>query len=75
MAGQNRQVLEHFYCWRWRDSLIPMTGYKLAPSYNANLENMNYHIGMGHTAEAVAEKYKITEKLQINFHASHMLKC
>ena len=35
-------------------SLIPMTGYKLAPSYNANLENMNYHIGMGHTAEAVA---------------------
>ena len=40
-------------------SLLPMTGYKLAPSYNANMENMNYHIGMGHTAEAVAEKYKI----------------
>ena len=48
-------------------SLIPMTGYKLAPSYNANLENMNYHIGMGHTAEAVAEKYKITREASDKF--------
>ena len=28
-------------------SLIPMTGYKLAPSYKANLDNMNYHVRMG----------------------------
>ena len=25
-------------------SMIPMTGYKLAPSYKANLENINYHV-------------------------------
>ena len=41
-------------------SMIPMTGYKLAPSYQANLENINYHVSMGATAEAVAEKYEIT---------------
>ena len=25
-------------------SMIPMTGYKLSPSYKANLENLNYHV-------------------------------
>ena len=40
-------------------SMIPMTGYKLAPSYKANIENINYHISMGHTAEAVAKKFNI----------------
>ena len=25
-------------------SMIPMTGYKLAPSYKANIENINYHV-------------------------------
>ena len=48
-------------------SLIPMTGYKLSPSYKANMENMNYHIGMGHTAEAVAEKYKISREASDQF--------
>ncbi|MFN8338347.1 MAG: thiolase family protein [Saprospiraceae bacterium] len=43
-------------------SLIPMTGYKLAPSYNAAMQNINYHVSMGHTAEAVAEKYHITRE-------------
>jgi len=43
-------------------SMIPMTGYKLAPSYKANLQNINYHVGMGHTAEAVADKYNITRE-------------
>jgi acetyl-CoA acyltransferase len=43
-------------------SLIPMTGYKLSPSYNASLENVNYHVSMGHTAEAVAEKYRISRE-------------
>jgi len=43
-------------------SVIPMTGYKLAPSYKANLENINYHIGMGATAEAVAAKYEVTRE-------------
>ena len=32
-------------------SLLPMTGYKLAPSYKANLDNINYHVSMGATAE------------------------
>lgn len=41
-------------------SMLPMTGYKLAPSYEANMENINYHVSMGHTAEAVAEKYGIS---------------
>jgi acetyl-CoA acyltransferase len=44
-----------------------MTGYKLSPSYKANMENMNYHIGMGHTAEAVAEKYKISREASDQF--------
>lgn len=43
-------------------SLIPMTGYKLAPSYKANMENINYHVSMGATAEAVAKKYEITRE-------------
>lgn len=41
-------------------SLLPMTGYKLSPSYQANLDNINYHVSMGHTAEAVAAKYGIS---------------
>ena len=43
-------------------SMIPMTGYKLAPSFKANLENINYHVGMGATAEAVAAKYGINRQ-------------
>ena len=53
-------------------SLIPMTGYKLSPSYQANMENINYHVSMGATAEAVADKYKITREAADNFSlASH----
>ncbi len=44
-------------------SVIPMTGYKLAPSYKANLDNLNYHVSMGATAEAVALKYGISREL------------
>ncbi|HMQ06147.1 MAG TPA: thiolase family protein [Saprospiraceae bacterium] len=40
-------------------SLIPMVGYKMAPSYQASMENINYHVSMGATAEAVAIKYGI----------------
>ncbi len=43
-------------------SLLPMTGYKLAPSYKANLDNIDYHVSMGATAEAVAAKYSITRE-------------
>jgi acetyl-CoA acyltransferase len=48
-------------------SMIPMSGYKLAPSYKANLENINYHISMGHTAEAVAQKYGISREAADQF--------
>ena len=43
-------------------SMIPMTGYKLAPSYKANMHNINYHVSMGHTAEAVADKYEVNRE-------------
>lgn len=53
-------------------SLLPMTGYKLAPSYRANLDNINYHVSMGATAEAVAAKYNITREAADTFSvASH----
>ena len=43
-------------------SMIPMTGYKLAPSYKAAMTNINYHVGMGATAEAVAGKYDVSRE-------------
>ena len=43
-------------------SMIPMTGYKLAPSYKAAMDNINYHVGMGATAEAVASKYGVSRE-------------
>jgi acetyl-CoA acyltransferase len=55
-------------------SLLPMTGYKLAPSYQASMDNINYHVSMGHTAEAVAEKYNITREQADTFSVrSHAL--
>lgn len=41
-------------------SMIPMTGYKFAPSYKVASTTPNYMASMGATAEAVAEKYGIT---------------
>ena len=53
-------------------SMIPMTGYKLAPSYKANMNNINYHVSMGATAEAVASKYDVTREQADEFAvASH----
>jgi len=48
-------------------SLIPMTGYKMAPSYQAAMENVNYHVSMGATAEAVAKKWEITREQSDQF--------
>ena len=54
-------------------SLIPMTGYKLAPSYKVGLENPDYVISMGLTAEAVSKKYNISRDAQDEFaYHSHM---
>jgi acetyl-CoA acyltransferase len=41
-------------------SMIPMTGYKLAPSYAVARDTPDYVVGMGLTAEAVANKYNIS---------------
>jgi acetyl-CoA acyltransferase len=41
-------------------SMIPMTGYKLAPNYTVASTTPNYLASMGATAEAVATKYGIT---------------
>jgi len=55
-------------------SLLPMTGYKLAPSYSAAMSNINYHVSMGHTAEAVATKYEVTREQADEFSVrSHKL--
>ncbi|MCS7035579.1 MAG: thiolase family protein [Saprospiraceae bacterium] len=43
-------------------SLIPMTGYKLAPNYHIASQTPDYLVGMGLTAEAVAKKYGITRE-------------
>jgi acetyl-CoA acyltransferase len=41
-------------------SMIPMTGYKFAPSYEVASTTPNYLVSMGATAEAVADKYEIS---------------
>ncbi len=43
-------------------SMIPMTGYKLAPSYRVAADTPNYLASMGLTAEAVARKYNISRE-------------
>ncbi len=60
-VGKIKAGFGHVYIAGGTESMstIPMTGYKLAPSYKANMENINYHVSMGATAEAVASKYEI----------------
>ena len=43
-------------------SLIPMTGYKLAPNYNIAKDTPDYLVGMGLTAEAVSKKWEISRE-------------
>ena len=55
-------------------SSIPMTGYKLAPSYDVSVNTPDYVVGMGLTAEAVATKFNISREKQDEFsYRSHML--
>jgi acetyl-CoA acyltransferase len=54
-------------------SMIPMTGYKLAPSYNVALNTPDYVVGMGLTAEAVSKKFNISREAQDEFaYQSHV---
>ncbi len=49
-------------------SFIPMGGYKPTPDYEVAKEgNEDYYWGMGLTAEAVAEKYKVSREDQDEF--------
>jgi len=43
-------------------SMIPMTGYKFAPSYKVASTTPNYLASMGATAEAVANKYSVSRE-------------
>ena len=55
-------------------SMIPMTGYKLAPAYSVASSTPNYLASMGATAEAVAEKWEITREQADEFSVrSHTL--
>ena len=54
-------------------SVIPMTGYKLAPNYNTADKRPDYIVGMGITAEAVSKKYEVNRDDQDEFaYNSHM---
>ncbi len=48
-------------------SMVPMTGWKLAPNYNIAKENPGYYMSMGLTAELVAKEYKISREDQDEF--------
>ena len=45
-------------------SLVPMTGWKLAPNYIIAKNNPNYYLGMGLTAEELAKDFKISREEQ-----------
>lgn len=54
-------------------SLVPMTGWKLAPNYMIAKTNPNYYLGMGLTAEELAKDFKISREEQDLFsYNSHM---
>ncbi len=55
-------------------SMIPMTGYKLAPSYQVASNTPDYVVGMGLTAEAVANKYDISRDAQDEFAVNSHIK-
>ena len=57
-----RAGMGHIYLAGGTESMssIPMTGYKLAPSYQVASETPDYVVGMGITAESVAKKYNIS---------------
>jgi len=48
-------------------SMVPMTGWKLAPNYKIAKEHPEFYLGMGLTAEEVARDYKISREDQDGF--------
>jgi len=54
-------------------SMVPMTGWKLAPNYKTARDYPGYYMGMGLTAEKLVKKYNISRKDQDEFsYNSHM---
>ena len=64
-----RAGMGHIYLAGGTESMssIPMTGYKLAPSYQVASETPDYVVGMGITAESVAKKYNISREAADEF--------
>ncbi len=48
-------------------SLVPVMGWKTALNYKIAAENPQYYTSMGHTAEHVGEKYKVSREDQDEF--------
>ncbi len=54
-------------------SMVPMTGWKLAPNYNVVVNHPEYYLGMGLTAEEIAKDFNISREEQDEFsYNSHM---
>jgi acetyl-CoA acyltransferase len=54
-------------------SLVPMTGFRISPHYDATFDHPEIYMGMGQTAECVAEQYGISRADQDEFaYHSHM---
>lgn len=54
-------------------TMVPMTGWKLAPNYDTAVNNPGFYLGMGLTAEKVAKEYTISREDQDEFaYNSHM---
>ncbi len=54
-------------------SMVPMTGWKLAPNYDVVVNHPEYYLGMGLTAEEIAKDFKISREEQDEFsYNSHM---
>jgi len=48
-------------------SLVPTVGYKTVPNYEITKDHADYYIGMGLTAENIADKYGITREQSDEF--------
>ncbi len=54
-------------------SLVPMTGFRISPNYPTTIDHPEAYLGMGLTAERVAEQYAISRADQDEFaYHSHM---
>lgn len=48
-------------------SMVPTSGWKVVPAFSVASETPDYYMGMGLTAEAVAQEYKISREAQDEF--------